>query len=269
MNTRIGAVSFINTKPLVEGLDTNPTIELTYDLPGILADELRSGSLDAALIPVVEFLRGVGTHVVPGISIASRGKVKSVRLLSRMPAEELTSIAVDQGSRTSVALLRILLAEKYHILPDFHVFSPERGEWFERYPAVLVIGDQALREVSSAEHVYDLGQLWNELTGLPFVFAFWVYRDREKGEALTRLLGEARQAGLEHLEAIAERAALRKGFEPETVLAYLRDHLHYDLGPEEIRGLELFNEYCLKYHLVPRDRLSERALFRVQSGVAS
>ncbi len=258
---RIGAVSFINTKPLVYGLARSSRIELSFDLPGALADDLRSGRLDAALIPVVEYLRGVGEAVVPGVSIACAGKVKSVRLLSRVPAEEIETVAVDRGSRTSVALLRILLSERFGVLPDFHVFAPEAGAWFERFEAVLVIGDRALQEAPETDHEHDLGQLWNDHTGLPFVFAFWVSRSRDTTDELTTLLQASRDDGLRNVEEVAAEAAASSGFDREMIRTYLEDHLHYDLGPEELKGLKQFNRYCLQYHLVPRDRLAGSSFF--------
>jgi chorismate dehydratase len=266
---RIGAVSFINSRPLIRGLERRRGVELTHDVPGALADALRVGNLDAALVPVVEYMRGVGKYVVPGISIACRGQVRSVRLVSRVPANELEAVSVDRGSRTSVALLRVLLSEMHGVLPDFHIFRPGPDNWFERFQAALVIGDDALRDVPGVEHDYDLGRQWTSFTSLPFVFAFWVYRDPELSTELSGLLREARDAGLADLEAVADEASRDSGFERGKIFEYLSRHLHYDLGKRELTGLELFNRYCLQYHLVPRNRVLQEPQFAEQIRMVS
>ncbi len=261
-NLRIGAVSFLNTVPLIEGLEDRPGIDLQRDLPSRLADLLFEGRIDVGLIPVVEYLRGVGTELVAGVCIASRGPVRTVKVFSQIPLPEATSIAVDRGSRSSVALLRVLLAELYDRQPDLHVVEPRPELLFHQHPTALVIGDRAERIASEGLHVYDLGQMWYELTGLPFVFAAWAlgphlapaaeFDDRRR--ALVRELGAARDRGLARLGELAQREADSRGADAADILDYWTQSIHYRLGEEELRGLRRFAELAARHDLVPRCR---------------
>src|SRR5436190_20000069 len=143
---RVGAVNYLNSKPLVERLtDFAPSIELTLDLPSRLADRMAAGELDVGLIPVVEFFRGDGYTFVPNISIASRGPVLSVTLFSRVPWPQIRSVALDEGSRTSSALTRILLEKRYDIRAQ--AVQLPMGAAADDMPtdAVLLIGDRAMK----------------------------------------------------------------------------------------------------------------------------
>ena len=158
---RIGAVSYLNTRPLVYGLQDNSEYSLTLDLPSALAERLRLEEIDVGLIPIVEYLRGIGNALLPGICIASDGPVRTVKLFSRIHPEKLTSVAVDAGSRTSVALLRILLSERFgvtpskkgirgntHALRDFFVAA--RSMFGARYPARIESRRSSSSFISSA-----------------------------------------------------------------------------------------------------------------------
>lgn len=250
---RIGAVSFLNTRPLVHGLQSNSEYTLTFDTPSLLSEKLRLGEIDVGLLPVVEYLRGVGDAIVPGICIASDGPVRTVKLYSRVHPEKLTDIAVDAGSRSSVALLRILLVERFGVTPDFHTHRADLREMLRSHEAALLIGDPAFTD-SGAPYVWDLGEGWKELTNLPFVYAAWIVRDHVDGEKVASWLRGAMQEGLAHLEDIARAADGTAEQAPESVLEYLRDTLHYTLGAREMRGIETFQKLCLRYNVVPTSR---------------
>lgn len=248
---RIGAVSFLNTRPLVHGLETsNAEYMLTFDTPSNLAERLRLEELEVGLIPVVEHFRGVGESFVPGIGIASDGPARTVKLYSRAPLESLRDVAVDARSRTSVALLRIILAERFGVYPDFYSHRADLGEMLRTHEAALLIGDAAFQN-DGAPLVVDLGAAWKELTGLPFVFAVWTVREGVDLHRVGEWLQTARASGLAHLDEIAAAAAGEQGQDAESILAYFRDNLHYVLGERDVTGMETFRKLCLRYHLIP------------------
>jgi chorismate dehydratase len=263
-NLRIGAVSFLNTVPLIEGLQEKAGVDLQRDLPARLADLLFEGCIDVGLIPIVEYLRGVGTELAAGVCIASRGPVRTVKVFSRVPLEESRSVAVDRGSRTSVAMLRVLLAELYDSQPDLHVVEPRPENLFHQHDTVLVIGDRAESVDSSGMHAYDLGQLWNEFSGLPFVYAAWVLGPHlapvefdERRRALVRELCAARDRGIANLPALAEREARMRGADAADILDYWTHSIHYTLGDAEMEGLRLFSELAARHDLIPHERVVE------------
>jgi chorismate dehydratase len=273
MPFRLAAVSFLETVPLIDWLQSRPAPEcrLTLDLPSRLAEHLHADTADAALLPVVELFRHDGARLVPGGGIATRGAVGSVKLFTSEPLATLARVLVDRGSRTSVALLRILLAELFGVRPDFHAVEPRPQDPLAAGEAVLVIGDRcfarerSLREAGRAGvRAYDLGELWVRLTGLPFVFAAWAlgrgFAQRATPAAqaeLKRLLRRSREHGLARLPELAAReaAAGRLGpggrATPEALQYYFRECLQYTLGPREMAGLQRFHELCLLHAVCP------------------
>ncbi len=248
---RIGAVSFLNTRPLAHGLQSGPDYVVSYDSPGNLAEKLRLGEIDVGLIPIVEHLRGVGDSYVPGIGIASDGPVRTVKLYSRVPFESLHDVAVDGRSRTSVALLRILLSERFGVTPDFYSHRADLPDMLRAHEAGLVIGDAAFPD-TGAPHVWDLGQAWKELTGLPFVYAVWTMNEGVDRERVGRWLKDSLASGLSHLEDIAVQAVESvPGEEAPSLLRYLRDNLHFVLGDRDVQGIETFQKLCQRYNLIP------------------
>jgi len=246
---RIGAVPFLNARPLVHGLRTNPDYTLSFDAPAPLGEKLRLGEVDVGLVPVVEYLRGVGDWLLPGICIASDGPVRTVKLYSRVPLPKLTAVAVDSGSRTSVALLRILLAECYEVTPDFHTHRPDLAAMLSAHEAALLIGDAAFTD-SGAPYVWDLGQGWKDLVNQPFVYATWILREGVNAGRVAGWLSRAMREGQAHLDDIARAAAGTANQDETTLLHYLRHSLHYELGERELRGLETFQKLCLRYNIV-------------------
>jgi chorismate dehydratase len=252
---RIGAVSYLNTKPLVYGLaELTPQAELIFDLPSRLADQLAAGVLDVALIPSIEYFQNDEYAIVSDACIGCRGPVMSVKLLSRVPLDKIRTLALDEGSRTSVALVRILLQERYGLAPRLLPFplgvSPDRIA----ADAILMIGDRAMHPPAGFVEEWDLGDQWCRWAELPFVFAMWVARRA----SLPRLgevelaLCQARDQGIANLTEIVSREAAGVGLSPERCLSYLRDNLHFVLGPRERRGLELFHEHAIRLGLAPK-----------------
>jgi chorismate dehydratase len=169
---RVGAVQYLNTKPLVHGLAA-AGIEVVYDLPSRLADRLADRRLDVALIPTVEVFRG-GHRIVSDACIGCRGPVMSVKLFFRTAPGRVTRLAVDEGSRTSATLARIMLSERFEVRPEIEVLPIGAGLDDTRADAVLLIGDRAIgSHRGSFQLVWDLGDEWCRWQGLPFVFAVW------------------------------------------------------------------------------------------------
>lgn len=247
---RVGAVNYLNTKPLVEGLmDFAPNIHLSFDLPSRLADQMAAGELDVGLIPVVEFFRAKTYTIVPGCSISSRGPVLSVTLFSRVPWGEIRSVSLDEGSRTSAALTKILLANpaiQYHPLP---ISAPADDAPTD---AVLLIGDRAMKAcLPGFEFSYDLGAEWFDRTGLPMVFAVWAVRPGvDLGEAEQAFV-KAKRHGLSRAGVIAEREAKLLGLDPGYCRRYFDTIIRYDLGEPELAGLRRYYQLATDLGLTP------------------
>jgi chorismate dehydratase len=249
---RIGAVSYLNTRPLVYGLDRlAPEATIVYDLPSRLADGLAAGRLDVALIPSVEYLQDPSYTLVSDACIACRGPVMSVKLLSRTPICRIRTLALDEGSRTSIALVRILLEERFGLRPELSPLAiGARAEQTET-DAVLLIGDRAMHPPAGFVEEWDLGEEWTRWAELPFVFAMWTARAGAELGELESALRAARDAGVAHLREIAETEAPRVGLSLDACLSYLRDNLHFYLGPRERQGLNLFAEHAARLGLAP------------------
>jgi chorismate dehydratase len=245
---RIGAVSYLNTKPLVFGLRGATTaIDLVFDLPSRLADELQAERLDVALIPSIEFLGQPSYTIVSDACIACRGPVLSVKLLSRVPTSEIRTLAVDEGSRTSGILARILLFQRYGLRPQLESFSLQADLDDCQADAVLLIGDRAIHpSMQGFVDSWDLGDQWCRWSELPFVFAMWVARSGVDVTAVGELLNAVRDAGLANLERIAGQEADGVHLGVDETLGYLRDNLHFHLGARERSGLNLYYQLAAR-----------------------
>ena len=250
---RLGAVSYLNTKPLVYGLDAYPDqFDVRFDVPAKCAELLHEGRVDLGLIPAIEYLRG-HYAIVPDISIASDGDVATVAVFTRKPIERVQTLALDLSSRTSVALTRVLCARKWKIEPRFTPAEPDLEAMLRRADAALVIGDPAF-EIDPAKHKVtkiDLGAEWKALTGLPFVYAMWVGRPDAATPSQCRALQQARDAGVAHLPKIARQVGHGHAVLEQRALSYLRDNLKYGLGQTEQAGLRRFHELAAEIGVAP------------------
>jgi chorismate dehydratase len=236
---RVGAVNYLNTKPLIHELETlADNVELVLDVPSQLADELAAGRLDVALIPVIEYFRAGSYTIVPDIAIASRGPVLSVTLFSRVPWTAIRRVALDDGSRTSAALTQVLLRKRHGVRPEVIPLPLEQNAEDADADAVLLIGDRAMRAcLPGFAHAYDLGQEWHDWTGLPFVYAFWAVREGADLGPVADALTEAKRRGIEQTGLIAHREAPRLGLDAGFCRRYLGNIIYFDLGPREQAGL--------------------------------
>ena len=257
---KVGAVSFLNTKPLIYPLLQDPqfpgseAIELSLAVPSRLAIELKDGDIDVGLIPIIEYFRADSEYrIIRDISICSRGPVLSIQLFSRVPIPAIRSVALDTSSRSSRALVKIVLAEKYNLHPEFHSCPPTIDPQEADTDAVLLIGDAALRHLGAMDYTLDLGAEWTTLTKLPFVYACWVAREEVKLGQVPQTLLNARDCGIDKIPEITRMESPRLGFSESLCQDYLTKHIFYELGDSEVAGLKKFYELAVKYDLAQPD----------------
>lgn len=209
---------------------------------------------DIGIIPSFELTRQ-DVAIVPGLGIAARDEVRSILLVSKKPAREIRRMAGDVSSRTSVALARIILARRFGSQPEVLSMPPELPEMLAAADAALIIGDPAMHLDPAAlpYHVYDLGREWREMTDLPMVFAVWAgWKDRVD-QSVIDAFHASFHFGMEHLEDIVRMESLPRGFAPDLVRRYLTSNITFELGAEELQGLELFLNYARE---LPRGKVA-------------
>lgn len=250
---RVGAVNYLNTKPLIEGLGhPSNRIDLQLDYPSRLADRMQQDELDVGLIPVVEYFRAENYGYVPSIAIGANGPVLSVTLFSKVPWAEIRTVALDVGSRTSAALTEVLLRHRFNVEADYRPFPIDADAESVSTDAVLLIGDRAMSAcLPSFRYAYDLGEEWTNWTGLPFVFALWAIRPNIDIDPYIDDFVQAKQRGFDNVGMIALREAQRMKLDPGYCRRYLTNIIRYDLGPRELAGMNHFRELALSLGLVP------------------
>jgi len=254
---RLGAVSYLNTKPLVHGLDARPDLfDVRFDVPSQCAALLHAGDVDVGLIPAIEYLRGDDYRIVPGVAIGSDGPVVSVAIFSKTPIARVRTLALDMSSRTSAALTRILCARHFGIAPTFIEGTAGVDGMLAVADAALLIGDPALHLDAAAAGLEktDLGAAWQALTGLPFVYAMWTGRAGAVTPVHVAALNEARAAGERAVDAIAAEYGAADAARTDQARRYLRDTLKFGLGEAERAGLERFHELAVELALAPARR---------------
>lgn len=262
----LASVSYLNAKPLLAGLDREAGLTLRLGVPSELRELLEQGEADAALLPVFDlFDSPMPLRMLAAGGIGCDGPTLTVRLLSRVPIEEIRIVVLDPDSHTSVALLKVLMGW-WGLSPRYMAWPAEPskpgGERLlpeaNRADAVLLIGDKVVtapREPGSFPHELDLGEAWQQATGLPFVFAAWTIR-AESEDAADRLdarLREARERGVAHAGEIAERHAAAHGWPVELARQYLGEILRYDIGPRQIEAIRRFGRACYENGLSAGD----------------
>ena len=252
MKVRLGAVSFLNTRPLTIALERpDSPFALSYAVPSVCAAQLHAGQVDLGLIPAIEYARHPDAYsIVPGISLACLGEVLSVRLFCQKEIGQLRRVALDQSSRASAALLRILLREKYHLDPEFIEAPPDLEGMLSQADAALLIGDPVFQHRQRPS--LDLGLEWQELTGLPFVFAFWAGRPGVLAPERATALLQAKEDGLKQIPAIAQDHAQRQGGDSVFYQCYLERHMRFVLGEPELAGLREYYRLAHAHGLIDR-----------------
>jgi chorismate dehydratase len=250
---RVGAVNYLNTKPLICDLEQiAPEVDLILDVPSQLADRLAAGELDVALIPVIEYFRAGSYTIVPDISITTRGPVLSVTLFSRVAWTDIRRVALDAGSRTSAALTQVLLRKRYGVQPEVVPLPLDCQAENVDADAVLLIGDRAMRAcLPGFVHAFDLGQEWYDWTGLPFVYAVWAVRPGVDLRCVAWALAESKRRGLARAGLIAHQEAPRLDLDAGFCRRYLQTILSFDLGPRELAGLHHYYSLACELGLAP------------------
>ncbi|MGW5774970.1 menaquinone biosynthetic enzyme MqnA/MqnD family protein [Streptomyces sp. NPDC003863] len=253
---RVGHIQFLNCLPLYWGLARTGTLldlELTKDTPEKLSERLVRGDLDIGPITLVEYLRNAGDLVaLPDIAVGCDGPVMSCVIVSQRPLAELDGarVALGSTSRTSVRLAQLVLAEQYGVRPDYYTCPPDLGLMMQEAEAAVLIGDAALRaSLHDAPRlglqVHDLGLMWKEWTGLPFVFAVWaarkdfLAREPETVHEVHQAFLASRDLSLEEVAKVAEQAARWETFDAELLERYFRT-LDFRFGPEQLAGVREF-----------------------------
>jgi len=245
-------VEYLNARPLWESLRDDPRIDLGLARPSELARALAEGEADVGLLPVGAAATIGDLRLLRNMAIGARGKVRSVSIVSERPLHELESIALDLSSRTSVVLGRLLLARR-KLTPRLFGTDPQTAiaSVGDRTGA-LVIGDDALDVEHRFPHRLDLAEDWLEWTGLPFVFAAWFARPGTIDAEREDIFRVAKQKGLSRVDAIAREHAERSGLSEASLRSYLTESIRYDLGDEELLGLERFWNEAASAGLLPR-----------------
>ena len=242
---RIGCVPYLNARPLLEGL-TYPVKEL---VPSALIEDFKGGDLDVALLSSIDVISQSDPSVVDGVAIGSRGEVHSVVLAYTGELYSIQEVCLDPSSRTSNALLQILLSEFYGISPKYVRLKDSKLKSMGEDVPTLLIGDPAIscrKRTSKNIHFLDLGGEWYRHTGLPFVFAMWsLAKENTNKKELSALLRSAKDSGLRNLSVIASQTP-----DPDFARHYLSEWIRYDLGDEEKRGLNLFTKLLIKEGLI-------------------
>src|SRR4029077_4807038 len=274
---RTTAISFLNTAPLMWDFENGETaarlrehFEISYTIPSHCAEQLKEGSADIGIIPVAAYTMIPDLVIVPDVAIAAKNKVRSILLVSKVSLEKIRSVATDDSSRTSAALVEIYLRKFVGIDPGFTRQKPSLKEMLQWHDAALLIGDPALKARTDGFFVYDLAEEGKRWTGRPFVFAFWAVRKAAlQGRApelnIAQVFQQSRDNGLRHIPEIASAWAPRLSLPAKLISQYLTDNVDYSLDAENLEGLRLFFRYggeCSVFSRVPELEFLEQPNLR-------
>jgi chorismate dehydratase len=274
---RISVVQYLNTAPLVRGFTHGPLrgrYELSFTVPSQCAEALRSGAVDIAIIPAIEYQRIDDLVVLPDIAIAAKTRVRSLLLVSKTPVASVKHIALDRSSRSTQALTRILCAEHWKISPEFSEALPDAAAMLQQADAALLIGDPALRLAMEIEkgatgaalglgrelHVYDIVEQWRRMTGLPAVLAIWAARPDAVTPEVLADFAASRAYGISQIAEIAREAERDLGLPAAALAGYLRDNIDFSLDAENRKGLDHYFARAAALGLIPRAKPVEWAL---------
>jgi chorismate dehydratase len=295
---RISVVQYLNTAPLIRGFTHGPLralaetgtgaspekrYELSFTVPSQCAEALRTGAADVAIIPAIEYQRIDDLVILPDMAIASKTRVRSLLLVSRMPMEKIRKIALDSSSRSTQALVKILCQQKWRIAPEFFEMPPDLAAMLQRAEAALVIGDPALRlslamesgtrrgeageQICAASalgveaanmdsdtplHIYDVVEQWRRLTALPAVLAVWAAPRKVATPEVIADFQASRDFGLRRLSDISTQAAAEMNLPANKLQRYLTENINYTLDEENLRGLAAYFAQAADLNLIPQ-----------------
>jgi chorismate dehydratase len=258
---RISAISYLNTAPLMWDFEhggAGRDFDISYTLPSACARALAEGTADIGIIPAAAYAEIPGLQVLPEVAIASRRAVRSILLVSKVPINQVRTVALDTSSMTSVALTKVLFEKWLGGGRTYTAMAPDVDAMLADHDAGLLIGDPALKIERKRYHTIDLAEEWIRHTGKPFVFAFWAVRGDALREAaptvdLPAMFQESRDHGLEpsSLNQIAREWAPRLDVAESDVKSYLTQNIHYQLDPGCLEGLRLFYQYAAEIGALP------------------
>jgi len=259
---RVSAISYLNTAPLMWNFEhaaqreeLRRQFEVDYTIPSRCAQMLAEGSADIGIIPVAAYATISSLSVLPDVAIASRNSVRSILLVSEKPLDQIRTVALDNSSRTSAALIQVLFRKHWQRDVQFTQAEPSLAKMLGNYDAALLIGDPALQVDRARYQTWDLAEEWRRFTGKPFVFAFWAMRTEaasdEEAARVAEIFRDSRDAGLRHIDAIASDWSARLKLPTDAIVRYLSDNVHYYLDQENIAGMQLFFEYAAELQVLP------------------
>jgi chorismate dehydratase len=258
---RVSAISFLNTAPLMWDFDHGDLrrdYRVDYTLPSACAEILRNGMADIGIIPAAAYTTIPDLLVIPDVAIAARGPVRSILLESKVPVDQIKTVAADTSSRSSVALLQVLFNKFIHTKPEFIPMLPQLDPMLKQCDAGLLIGDPALLANTDGFHVYDLAEEWQRFTGKSFVFAFWAIRKQalqdQDGKRVADAFQNSRDNGLqpENIARTAKEWSARLGLSETEISSYLSDNIYYKLDSGCLEGLGLFYQYAAECGALPK-----------------
>ncbi len=256
-NPKVSVVQYLNTAPLVWGMvkgEQQGKYDLEFTIPAACADAVRQRKADVGIVPSIEYQRMDKAQIIAGISIASKGEVKSVLLLSRKPIEKIQSISADNSSRTSAALVRIVMRKFYSHFVNITPAAPKPEVMLKHADAALIIGDPALTFSASGLQVYDLAAEWKKFTGLPFVFAVWAGHEDAMLSHFRKDFEQSREFGLAHVDDIAAGYSPRLNLPPEALKVYLTRNIDYSLDEDNRKGLREFYRLARETGIIPVEK---------------
>jgi chorismate dehydratase len=268
---RISAISFLNTAPLMwdfERGDRRGDFDVEYTVPSACAEAVAAGRVDIGIIPAISYQTIPDLLVIPEVAIAAKGAVRSILLVSKVALENISRVAVDTSSRTSVALLRILFAHYWRpnietrhpsSVPQFIPMEANLDSMLQAGDAALLIGDPALTVDRTRYYVFDLAEQWQRHTNKPFVFAFWAVRQRAVEahplrDELACIFQKSRDDGLRNVDPLASQWAPRLGISASEAKDYLTKNIDYSLDEQNQAGLRLFFHQSAKLGLIDPPR---------------
>lgn len=249
----VGSVPYVNAVPLIalfERMGMDSPVAVRYDVPSRLPAMLASGEVQAILVSSIDALRNPGRQMADGVCIGSANAVRSVRLFSKVPFDEVATLALDASSMTSNRLAQIVLSEVYGATPEARPWPSELDVMLEHADAAVLIGDKGMTASAEGLHVCDLGEAWRDLTGLPFVWAGWIGDERLTPE-LVGWLQQAQEFAHQDPESVIELARERSGWPREMVVAYLTKTMSYRLTPEMKAGMAEFGRRLIELGMEP------------------
>lgn len=236
---RLSAVSFLNTVPLIYGLQGRPDVRLKLGVPSSLLADLQNHDADVALLPVIDYQQMNGLSVIPVGGIGCDGPTLTVRLFSKRPIDQTKTLAVDSDSHTSVALARVIFDQAFGSRPEIVPLSNAQAD------TRLLIGDKVITQApTDMPFQLDLGEAWKKLTGLPFVFAIWTARPNFIAGDVPGMLGDALDQGLANIGSLVMREAVPRGWPADVAEKYLTHYLNFRIGTQQLEAIRLFHQFA-------------------------